>query len=129
MHEPEVGTNILNVVFVHGFGGSATGTWTHSQTSLFWPSLLHEDGRFANARISTFGYDANLRNIFAEKDVLDVSEFAKQLLDCLDSHYDKYGDVRSIENARLILDSHDLCRPQSGRLGREEGAYLSFGRT
>lgn len=94
LHEPTTEANIVNIVFVHGLGGSATETWTHYPSRIFWPTLLHEDDRFANVRISTFGYDANLKNIFAAKNVLDISDFAKQLLDVLDLHYDEYGDVR-----------------------------------
>ena len=86
----------VNVVFVHGLGGSATETWTHCPSNTFWPTLLYEDDRFANTRISTFGYDANFRNIFAPKNTLDISDFAKQLLDALDLHYDKYGDVSTL---------------------------------
>ena len=93
MHEPKTETKIVNIVFVHGLGGAARETWTHQPSNTFWPSLLPEDDRFANARISTFGYDADFKNIFAAKNVLDISDFSKQLLDALDLHYDKYGDV------------------------------------
>src|SRR5437762_11066320 len=95
LHEPREITNVttVNVVFVHGLGGSATETWTHYPSNTFWPTLLHEDDGFANIRVLTFGYNASFRNIFAPKNTLDISDFAKQLLDALDLHYDKYGDV------------------------------------
>jgi hypothetical protein len=83
----------VNIIFVHGLGGSATKTWTHYPSNTFWPTLLHEDDGFANVRVSTFGYDANFGNIFAPKNTLDISDFAKQLLDSLDLHYEKYSDV------------------------------------
>jgi len=91
-------TNIatVNVVFVHGLGGSMTETWTHYPSNTFWPTLLHEDDRFANIRVLTFGYNANFRNIFVPKITLDISDFAKQLLDALDLHYNKYGDVSTL---------------------------------
>ena len=101
LHEPHTDTNIISIVFIHGLGGSAIETWTHSPSNIFWPTLLHEDDRFANVRISTFGYDANFKNIFAAKNVLSISDFAKQLLDVLDLHYDKYSDV-SIPDEVLI---------------------------
>ena len=97
MHEPTTGTKIVSIVFVHGLGGSAKETWTHYPSKIFWPTLLHEDDRFANVRISTFGYDADFKNIFAAKNVLGIPDFAKQLLDVLDLHYDEYGDVNITE--------------------------------
>jgi hypothetical protein len=95
LHEPHPhATTVVNIIFVHGLGGSAIGTWTSTTASqTFWPALLHEDSRLANARISTFGYDANFKNILAAKNALGIDDFAGQLLDGLDSHYGKYGDV------------------------------------
>ena len=97
LHEPrEMTSGTVDVIFVHGLGSSATETWTHCPSNTFWPTLLHEDDGFANVRVLTFGYDANFGNIFAPKNTLDISDFAKQLLDALDLHYDKYGDVSTL---------------------------------
>jgi hypothetical protein len=98
LHEPRetVNVNVVNIVLVHGLGGSARETWTHSPSNTFWPSLLHEDDGFTNVRVSTFGYDANFKNIFAPRNTLDISDFAQQLLDALDLHYEKYGDVSTL---------------------------------
>jgi len=103
-HEPNGETNVktVSIVFIHGLGGSASETWTHSSSRVFWPTLLHGDDRFANARISTFGYDANFKNIFAPNNVLGIPDFAKQLLDALDLHYDKYDDVSITDSVQLI---------------------------
>ena len=102
LHEPKTETNIVSIVFVHGLGGSARLTWTHSPSQIFWPNLLHEDDRFANVRISTFGYDSDFKNVLGAKNVLGIPDFAKQLLDALDLYYDKYHDVRIIDGAQLI---------------------------
>src|SRR6202035_1453377 len=61
LHEPRAeATTAVNIIFVHGLGGSPISTWTSTTASkTFWPTLLHEDDRLANARISTFGYDAD----------------------------------------------------------------------
>ena len=49
----------FSVVFVHGLTGNRETTWTHKQTKTFWPqTLLGRD--LANARILTFGYDADI---------------------------------------------------------------------
>ena len=94
--------NIVTVIFVHELGGSATETWTHFPSKTFWLNLLHEDKRFVNVRISTFGYDANFKNIFAAKNVLGILDFAKQLLDVLDLHYNEYDDVSTTDGAQLM---------------------------
>jgi hypothetical protein len=108
LHEPNTTTNIVSIVFVHGLGGSARETWTHHPSKVFWPTLLHEDDRFVNVQISTFGYDANFKNIFDVKNVLGIQDFSKQLLDCLDLHYDKYNDVSIADCSQLISDSHNI---------------------
>jgi hypothetical protein len=96
VHEPRREQNTVNLIFVHGLGGSAKGTWTHSSKT-FWPTLLHDDDRFTNVRISIFGYKADFNNVFEPKNTLGITDFAKQLLDCLDLYYDKYGDVRNMK--------------------------------
>jgi len=97
LHEPQGATNgnTVNVVFVHGLGGSVTETWTHYPSNTFWPTLLHEDDRFANVRVSMFGYDVKHGNT-SSRIILDISDFAKQLLDTLDLQYDRYGDVSTL---------------------------------
>lgn len=48
-----------SIVFVHGLTGNRETTWTHKPTKIFWPqTLLTVD--LPNARIYTFGYDANI---------------------------------------------------------------------
>jgi hypothetical protein len=96
LHQPRhPGAATIAIIFVHGLGGSATGTWTWTDTASksFWPTFLHEDDNLANARISTFGYDADYKNILAAKNALGIADFAGQLLDSLDTHYGKYGNV------------------------------------
>ena len=96
LHESKAASpnsKVIDIIFIHGLGGSAEETWSHPSSKVFWPDLLHEDEKFANGRISTFGYDANFENIFAANSVLDISDFARQLLDWLNLHYDQYGDV------------------------------------
>ena len=102
LHEPKKGPNVVSLVFVHGLGGSAKETWTHNRFKTFWPNLLHEDDRFANVRISTFGYNADFSNIFAARSVLGIPEFAKQLLNFLDLYYEQYGDVSTIDSGPLM---------------------------
>src|SRR5271155_4149700 len=48
----------VNIVFVHGLGGSAVGTWTDDETKFFWPAALTKSAGLENARIMTYGYNA-----------------------------------------------------------------------
>jgi hypothetical protein len=86
-------TSPLNIVFVHGLGGSAEGTWTDSQNNSFWPPWLTKLAGLGNARIMTFGYDSGWNEIWKPNNVLDVSDFAKQLANDLWCHYSDHGDV------------------------------------
>lgn len=97
VHDPQNPQNaeVVSIIFVHGLGGSATGTWTHSNTS-FWPAWLHEEDGFENTRIATFGYNADYKNVFAPRNLLGIADFSKELLDAMDLHYDRYGDVVSV---------------------------------
>jgi hypothetical protein len=52
-------TGAASIVFVHGLTGNRETTWTHKQSKTFWPqTLLARD--LPNARILTFGYDADI---------------------------------------------------------------------
>lgn len=98
LHEPRIPVTgapqpSVELIFVHGLGGSAKATWTHENG--FWPSWLHEDNRFDRVRISTFGYDANFRNVLTPQNAMGIPDFATQLLDSLDVHFHKHGDVVS----------------------------------
>ena len=90
-------SRLVNIIFVHGLGGSSKGTWTHSETQSFWPEWLPEKNGLENVRIATFGYDANWSNITAPSNALGIADFAMQLLDALDLHYTEYGDVGSLD--------------------------------
>jgi len=85
----------VNIIFVHGLGGSARGTWTHPESKAFWPLWLHKVKGLENPRIMTFGYDADWYKIWRPKNVLDITDFGDQLLNHLFLHYSKYGDVSS----------------------------------
>jgi pimeloyl-ACP methyl ester carboxylesterase len=83
---------IVDIIFVHGLGGSARGTWTHGK-SAFWPIWLPKVQGLENARISTFGYDSKWTRISNPANVLDISHFAEQLLNELRRHYSRHPNV------------------------------------
>ena len=111
---------VVNIIFVHGLRGSAIGTWTHSQTKQFWPAWLHEQKGLDDIRIAVFGYKANFANVFASETQLGISQFADQLLNLLDLHYRKYGNVDSPINSVSDFDvgTHHSRRSQHGWISR-----------
>jgi hypothetical protein len=46
------------IVFVHGIFGGAVGTWTNSQSGVYWPQLLVDDPTFHNADVYVYSYAA-----------------------------------------------------------------------
>ena|SRR5579862_3204847 len=86
----------VDIIFVHGLGGSAKGTWTHRDSNSFWPLWLPKVQGLENARITVFGYDSAWNKIWKPNNVLDISDFADQLLNDLKRHYSRYGNVSGL---------------------------------
>jgi hypothetical protein len=89
-------TSPVDIIFVHGLGGSAKGTWTHPESKSFWPLWLPKVHGLENARITVFGYDSAWNKIWKPDNVLDISNFADQLLNALRRHYACYGSVSAL---------------------------------
>jgi hypothetical protein len=90
LHEPlnNEATGAVNVIFVHGLGGSPASTWKHALG--FWPTWFHEwlaEKGIRNIRIATFGYNADYRDVLAPRTGLGIADFAQQLLDGIDLYY------------------------------------------
>jgi hypothetical protein len=128
LHEPKAtreaegfhsnNTKSVDLIFIHGLCGSAMLSWTHPISKEFWPSWLHEEAEYENVRISTFGYDVSFRNLLAPANILGISDFAKQLLDALDLHFHKYGEVGNPTADLLIVEPRYFCWAQYGWIGR-----------
>ena len=69
-----------DIVFIHGLGGASRKTWSkNGDPDLFWPlKFLPFEPDIGQARIFTFGYNANFRA--AGKNGLSILDFAKDLL-------------------------------------------------
>lgn len=84
LHKPDDAPSI-DIVFVHGLGGKSQKTWTKDKKpQLFWPKewLPKEEG-MKNARILTFGYDANFLDRGPNR-TWRISDFAEDLVYQLD---------------------------------------------
>lgn len=72
-------TDSYSIVFVHGLTGDREKTWTHQTTACFWPeALLPSD--LPNARIFTYGYDADVAHFFSQASQSRIGDHAKTLL-------------------------------------------------
>ena len=77
LHNPAAA--VVDFVFVHGLTGSAFTTWSHSGTGAHGPrDLFPKD--FKNARIMTYGYDADVVHFWNNAAQDDLRGYANSLL-------------------------------------------------
>lgn len=97
-----------DIFLLHGLNGAATRTWQTSQgfnPGHIWfrdylPSLVKDDVLETNARIWTFGYNANV--FISAAPSLDMSDFVRSVLE-------RVRQVRSgHENHRIIWITHSM---------------------
>jgi len=81
LHEPE-SSPVADIVFVHGLGGTSRQTWSKNKDpQLFWPlEWLPFEPTLSGARICTFGYNAHFSSTSDASTILNISDFAKDLL-------------------------------------------------
>lgn len=98
IHRPEQERQV-DVIFVHGLGGSSRKTWAKDRSlDLFWPLkfLPYEPG-IKDTRILSFGYNSDFKR-GSGKTQMSVLDFAKNLLFELkyaqDEHMGRLEDLR-----------------------------------
>ena len=80
---------VIDIIFVHGFGGEPRRTWTYTENQAFWPLWLPNEIGLSHANILTFGYTVSSR---AWEDV--IPSVAENLGHDLRSRYQEMDPVR-----------------------------------
>ncbi|PVI04977.1 putative SesB-related regulatory protein [Periconia macrospinosa] len=104
LYEPPTGTvAVVDIVFVHGLTGNAYDTWLHEKSGIHWPSqLLEED--IKDARIMSFGYDADVVRWFSAASVNRVGNHAEALLGALARQRERTDS----DDRKIIFVMHSL---------------------
>lgn len=128
----------VDIVFVHGLGGSSRTTWSKDRDlDNFWPlKFLPLEPVIKDARILTFGYNANFR-AGSGKNKMAILDFAKDLLFELKYAQDEtasgledlgMGQAWTPPTARCVRGpansseaAHSFRRALDGRPNRERG--------
>ncbi|KAH0428489.1 hypothetical protein CcaCcLH18_09047 [Colletotrichum camelliae] len=75
-------TATVDIVFVHGLTGNRENTWKHQGSGTFWPKdLLAQD--VVSARIMTYGYDADVFQLFGTTSTNTLRDHGKDLAETL----------------------------------------------
>jgi pimeloyl-ACP methyl ester carboxylesterase len=120
----------LDIIFIHGLGGHGLKTWCKNHDpKLFWPGLwLPDNDEVGDARIFTFGYDADFRP-GSGKNISNISSFAKELL--FDMRFGRDHEDKDLElgKAPIIFVVHSmggLVMKKAALLGRNDKNYSSM---
>ena len=71
-------TSASSIIFVHGFGGHYTDTWTSESEGVYWPRDFLKS-KLERARIISYHYDAEISR-FLPQDDGSASPCARELL-------------------------------------------------
>ncbi|KAH7411529.1 Alpha/Beta hydrolase protein, partial [Cadophora sp. MPI-SDFR-AT-0126] len=91
----------FSVVFVHGLTGNRTRTWSHD--GLLWPKDLLPK-TLPNARIMTFGYDADVLNMWSTAGQNRIGHHGSSLARSLAD----FRDRTDMSNTPIIFVAHSL---------------------
>ncbi|OCK72963.1 hypothetical protein K432DRAFT_365414 [Lepidopterella palustris CBS 459.81] len=80
LHDPQ--QPVVDIVFVHGLTGGQVSTWAAEGAAQPWPqSFLAKD--IPTARISAFGYDADVVKVFGQAGQNKLRQHASNLVACV----------------------------------------------
>jgi hypothetical protein len=77
LHDPA--EPLVDIIFVHGLTGDSYDTWLEAESGIYWPvHLLSKD--VPDARILTFGYDADVTKLLGPVSQNNLRDHAAVLL-------------------------------------------------
>ena len=77
LHDPA--EPLVDIIFVHGLTGDSYDTWLEVESGIYWPvHLLSND--IPDARIMTFGYDADVTKLLGPVSQNNLRDHASALL-------------------------------------------------
>ena len=98
----------MDIVFVHGLGGTSHGTWT--KDGVLWPRDLLSKEKFSS-RIMTWGYDADVMKFFGSPvSQANIQDHAQSLL--WDLEHERLEDYQ-VDSPGLFLQRPQLTSPVS----------------
>lgn len=109
VYEPDEGTPAVNIIFVHGLGGTSRKTWCWNRDAdYFWPQewLPLETG-LGQARILSFGYNAHYASA-GPKNILSITDFARSLLFEMKHALDKDSRELEIGTVPTVFVAHSM---------------------
>ncbi|KAI0205358.1 hypothetical protein F4808DRAFT_411405 [Astrocystis sublimbata] len=107
LHTPETGKRVVDILFIHGLGGTSLRTWCKNrELEYLWPQKwLSQETDFAPARILTFGYNANF-SARKQQCVLGINDFAADLLYCMKYSFSEVGD--KMGEVPIVIVAHSM---------------------
>lgn len=105
VYDPAPRNAIVDIIFIHGLGGSSRKTWSDSsRPGSFWPQdwLPFEQG-FEDVRVHSFGYRADWGKKWQQESILNIHDFAESLIGGLRNH----PSIRR-DDTRIILVGHSM---------------------
>lgn len=105
LYDPAPRKAIVDIIFIHGLGGSSRKTWSNSsRPRSFWPQdWLPVERGFEDVRVHSFGYRADWGKKWQQQSILNIHDFAESLIGGLRNH----PSIRR-DDTRIILVGHSM---------------------